>query len=307
MPKKMRLVVNIADGDGGAQAVEGLQEEAGTGRAVQRRRKGVVGDAACVEVLRANAEAQAQAIRGMEQARALICATCAAAESAEAVFQEGLQLYWEQRFSEAAERWGRAALQQHAPSHAHLSDMLVDGRPGVARDVNRAFELASAGASLGCAHSKGALGRFYLWGLGVAADEARGLALGRESEAAGSCFGQHVVGECYDNGYGGVARDYAEAARLYRLAADQGKADSQFILGVMFEYGEGVVQDDAEAVRLYRLSAAQGHAYAQSNLGTMFMNGRGIAQDQADWEAMRWARLPARSARVAASARSLFK
>jgi uncharacterized protein len=177
----------------------------------------------------------------------------------------------------------------------------------VARDVNRAFELASAGASLGCAHSKGALGRFYLWGRGVAADEARGLALGRESEAAGSCFGQHVVGECYDNGYGGVARDYAEAARLYRLAADQGWADSQFILGVMFEYGEGVVQDDAEAVRLYRLSAAQGHAYAQSNLGTMFMNGRGIAQDQADLDAMRWARLPARSARVAASARSLFK
>jgi len=41
------------------------------------------------------------------------------------VFQEGQRLYGEQRFSEAAERWGRAALLRHAPSHAHLSDMLL--------------------------------------------------------------------------------------------------------------------------------------------------------------------------------------
>jgi hypothetical protein len=53
---------------------------------------------------------------------------------AEGVFEEGQQLYGEQRFSEAAERWGRAALLQHAPSHAHLSDMLMYGRAGVAVD-----------------------------------------------------------------------------------------------------------------------------------------------------------------------------
>jgi hypothetical protein len=42
-------------------------------------------------------------------------------------------------------------------------------------------------------HSKGALGRCYVYRLGVAEDEARGLALGRESAAAGSCFGQFVA------------------------------------------------------------------------------------------------------------------
>jgi hypothetical protein len=84
----------------------------------------------------------------------------------EAVFQEGRQLYGEQRFSEAAERWGRAALLQHAPSHAHVSDMLIGGRPGVAQDVKRAFELAAAGAALGCAHSKGALGHCYVYNYG---------------------------------------------------------------------------------------------------------------------------------------------
>jgi TPR repeat protein len=183
----------------------------------------------------------------------------------EALFQEGQRLYGEQRFSEAAERWGRAALLQDGPSRAHLSNMLIDGRAGVAVNKKRAFELAAAGAALGCARSKGVLGRCFLMGYGVAKDEARGLALGRESEAAGSCFGQVVVGLCYNVGLG-VAQDYAEAMRLYRLAAAQGHAGAQTNLGHMFDKGLGVAQDRAEAIRWYHLAAAQGYAYAQTCL-----------------------------------------
>jgi uncharacterized protein len=146
------------------------------------------------------------------------------------VFEEGQRLCGEQRFSEAAERWGRAALLQHAPSHAHLSDMLILGRQGVAKDVKRGFAFAAAGAALGCAHSKGLLCRCYVRGDGVAVDVARGLALGRESAAAGSCFGQYVIGACYRTGSGGFAEDDAEAARLYRLAAEQGYASAQYKL-----------------------------------------------------------------------------
>jgi TPR repeat protein len=205
-------------------------------------------------------------------------------DEAEVVFEEGQRLYGEQRFSEAAERWGRAALLQHAPSHAHLSDMLIEGRAGVAKDVKRAFAFASYGAALGCSHSKGALGWCYLYGDGVAADVARGLALGRESAAAGSCFGQYVVGVCYDKGYGGVAQDDAEAVRLFGLAAAQGHSDAQFQLGCM-------LQDTAEVIRWYRLAAAQGHTGAQYCLGNMFEYGRGVAQDRT--EAIRWYRLAA--------------
>jgi hypothetical protein len=48
MPKSLRPVVKIEDGVGGSQAEFGLQEvqEAGAGRAVQRRRVGEAGDAA---------------------------------------------------------------------------------------------------------------------------------------------------------------------------------------------------------------------------------------------------------------------
>ena len=132
-------------------------------------------------------------------------------------------MYEQERYSGAAKSWGQAALLQHGASHAFLSNMLFEGRPGVSKDEKRALELAAFGAAMGCAHSKGVLGRCFVFGVGVAQNVAKGLALGRESAAAGSCFGQYVVGLCYHQSEG-VAQDYAEAVRLYRLAAAQGYA-----------------------------------------------------------------------------------
>ena len=149
------------------------------------------------------------------------------------VFDEGQRLYGSQRFCDAAKSWGQALMLQHAASHAFLSDMLIEGRPDVPKDKKRAFKLAAAGAAMGCAHSKGALGRCLVIGAGVAKDVGKGLALARESAAAGSCFGQFVVGWCCDEGVG-VAQDYAEAVRLYRLAAAQGNTSAQNNLGLMF-------------------------------------------------------------------------
>ena len=199
---------------------------------------------------------------------------------AESLFEEGLRLYGEHRFNDAAESWGRAALLQHGPSHAFVSNMLFEGRQDVAEDRERAFEFASVGAALGCAHSKGALGRCIVW-----RDPAKGLALGRESAAAGSCFGQNVVGMCYSDGLV-VAEDYAEAVRALRLAAAQGHAEAQYALGTLFDNGEGVAEDAAEAARLYLLAAEQGLSAAQLSIGTAFENGRGVTKDNA--QAARW-------------------
>ncbi len=246
---------------------------------------------------------------------------------AEGLFEEGQRLYEQERYSGAAKSWGKAALLQHGASHAFLSNMLFQGRHDVAVDENRAFQLAAAAAAaMGCAHSKGALGRCLVSGLGATEDVAKGLALGRESAAAGSCFGQFVLGRCYDVGLGvaqdcdealrlyriavaqghaaaqfnlgymflsgrGVAQSYAEAVRLWRLAAAHGLRDAQRSLGVLFESGEAVARDDAEALRLFRLAAAQGDAYAQLYAGRMFEDGRGVAQDYT--EALRLFRLAA--------------
>ncbi len=83
--------------------------------------------------------------------------------------------------------------------------------------------------------------------------------------------------------YKGVAAynrgDYATALREYRKAAEQGVADAQFNLGLMYGNGHGVPQDYAKALQWYRKAAEQGDAEAQYNLGFMYDNGLGVPQD----------------------------
>ena len=68
----------------------------------------------------------------------------------------------------------------------------------------------------------------------------------------------------YENGEG-VAQDYAEAVRWYRLAAEQGYANAQINLGGMYYNGEGVPQDYVQAHMWSNLAAAQGNANAVAN------------------------------------------
>ena len=98
------------------------------------------------------------------------------------------------------------------------------------------------------------------------------------SAAQGDAASQFNLGIMYYTGQG-IVQDYAEAAHWYKLSAAQGHAGAQFNLGHMYYDGQGVVQDYGEAVRLYKLSAAQGNAGAQFNLGFMYYNGRGVVQD----------------------------
>ena len=84
----------------------------------------------------------------------------------------------------------------------------------------------------------------------------------------------------YDKGLGAfVAGDYQTALREWRPLAEQGDADAQLGMALMYESGEGVPQDDAEAVRWYRLAAEQGHASAQNSLGLNYQLGVGVLQD----------------------------
>ena len=64
-----------------------------------------------------------------------------------------------------------------------------------------------------------------------------------------------------------------------RLAAEQGHAAAQSMLGVVYATGRGVPQDYVEAVKWTRLAAEQGSAPAQYNLGLMYAKGHGVPKD----------------------------
>ena len=128
----------------------------------------------------------------------------------------------------------------------------------------------------------------YDTGQGVAQDSAEAARWFRLAADQGHAEAQFNLGVMYDEGKG-VPQDDAEAARWYQLAADQGLTEAQYNLGVTYDEGEGVPQDDAEAARWYRLAAEQGHGSAQFNLGLMYGSGKRVPQD--DIEAHMWLNL----------------
>ena len=73
--------------------------------------------------------------------------------------------------------------------------------------------------------------------------------------------------------------DYETALAEFRPLAEQGDAQAQRNLGLMYYNGQGVAQDYGEAVRLFRLAAEQGIADSQLNLGLLYSWGQGVAQD----------------------------
>ncbi len=84
----------------------------------------------------------------------------------------------------------------------------------------------------------------------------------------------------------GQPADFFRAPSEWRRMAEQGQAEAQYNLGIMYEYGRGVRQNDVEAVKWYRKASVQGLSIAQYKLGIMYDNGWGVPAS--DTEAVRW-------------------
>jgi len=65
------------------------------------------------------------------------------------------------------------------------------------------------------------------------------------------------LGWFYSNGHG-VPQNYGEAAKWYRLAADQGNSSAQFNLGIVYFIGQGVPKNYVRAHVWLNLAAAHG-------------------------------------------------
>jgi TPR repeat protein len=77
----------------------------------------------------------------------------------------------------------------------------------------------------------------------------------------------------------GLAKDYTQALRWYRKAADKGDARAQSDIGWLYENGFGVPGDYSEAMTWYRKAADQGFPAAEVNLGRLYANGLGASRD----------------------------
>lgn len=82
-----------------------------------------------------------------------------------------------------------------------------------------------------------------------------------------------LIGEIYAQGLA-VRRDPVEAARWYRLAAEQGNREAAFAYGMALLKGEGVPKDRDAAKAMLEQAAAGDHPGALYNLGVMAVEGQ---------------------------------
>ena len=114
------------------------------------------------------------------------------------------------------------------------------------------------------------------------------LAETRALAEQGDAWYQTELALMYHHGKG-LPKNYGEAARWYRLAAEQEYSKAQANLGVMYGEGQGVSQDYSEAATWFRKAAEQGNSLAQHNLGLLYGRGQGVKQDYAEayiWESL---------------------
>ena len=76
-----------------------------------------------------------------------------------------------------------------------------------------------------------------------------------------------------------------------KAMAEQGDAESQYMLAYCLQSGQVVAQDHGKALEWYTNAAMQGHMPSQHNLGVLYMTGKGVEQDYK--EAYAWALLAA--------------
>lgn len=94
----------------------------------------------------------------------------------------------------------------------------------------------------------------------------------------GNANAQYNMGVIYDRGYG-VERDYAKAREWYKKAAAQNYAKAEHNLGVMYQEGHGVQPNSTMAARWFERAARHGEPAAQNNLAVMYARGEGVEQN----------------------------
>jgi len=107
-------------------------------------------------------------------------------------------------------------------------------------------------------------------------------AVRKVADTVGTPSAQFILGQMYEHGQGTEA-DPAKALHYYRLAAEQGYAKAQYRLGLAYLEGlPGLPPDPGQGHRWLARAAAQGHVEAQYRLGRALIDD-GQAQEGAQW------------------------
>ncbi|MGB3874841.1 MAG: caspase family protein [Shinella zoogloeoides] len=173
----------------------------------------------------------------------------------------------------------KAAESGYAPAMSSLARAYLDGT-GVPKDIDRARRWYTQAIEAGDT-------RAYLYMAVLEESQSPPnyqAALGWwykksvETDAEHSTYAMEQIASYYSQGLG-VKRDYKEALKWYRKAADNGDGEAMNSIGVMYSYGRGVPMDFAKAGEWYEKAATSGYSYANLNLASVFSRGQAGRKD----------------------------
>lgn len=146
-----------------------------------------------------------------------------------------------------------------------------------------------AAASEGTTEAMVVYGMRLMTGEGIEANAAEGLDWLVKASEAGDAQAWYALGVVYANKMG-VEADFDKAIGYWRKGAEAGDADCQTSMGMIYQAGDripgGVEADPAEAAKWYRMAAEQDHTEAIWHLAGMLAQGAGGERD--DEEAFGW-------------------
>lgn len=111
-------------------------------------------------------------------------------------------------------------------------------------------------------------------------ERERALELLRKAKQ-GDAESQGLLGYLYETGRG-VPQSFPEALRWYGEAARNGSAIAMYCLGRLHEDGRGAQQDFGKAAQYYSKAARRGEQRSQGRLGYLYETGRGVPQSSRD-------------------------
>ena len=102
----------------------------------------------------------------------------------------------------------------------------------------------------------------------------------QSSADQGEAESQFILGLAYRDGWEGTVKAGSTAARWCDLAAELGDQRPAMVLGLLEREKDRVSKDETKAVQFLTQAASQGDNYARVILGEMFLEGNGVP---ADW------------------------
>lgn len=182
-------------------------------------------------------------------------------------------------------------------------------------DDPRVFGWYKTASQYGLDNANSGIGYCYLNGIGVEEDEDRAVEILEPLVEKGNTLAEYSLGRgrsLFDDKLilsaankglaiaqkeyadrlliqGGIEKDNGasiESVKWYSLAAEQGLAVAQYILGDIYQEGRIIERDYSKAVEWFRKAAVQGYSHSQRKMGNINYNG--IIIDQNYQEAVMW-------------------